>query len=108
VSDHKDRAPNNDKSRNSATHHRELWSKDELDFLLELWQKEPEADVAAVLGRTIEACRQRFYEARQGLSATIVHKSTRVTITETTTRYIGSCDTDEDRWWDSSYYTTND
>jgi hypothetical protein len=54
----------NEVSRNTAEHHREAWSQTELE-VLSLWDHTEEtlADLAELLGRTIEACRQRYYEA---------------------------------------------
>lgn len=63
----KDRLARNDESRTYAEHHAEPWSGDEIDFLM-TWEggEEDLAALAELLGRTIEACRQRFYEVRRG------------------------------------------
>lgn len=72
-----ERLRRNAESKAWAEHDGEPWSGDELSFLLE-WEG-GEADLAAaaeLLGRTIEACRQRFYEARRGLSVVIKQETT--------------------------------
>jgi hypothetical protein len=101
---HADRLDRNDESRNYATHHREEWSVDEHEFLMD-WDRSDEelAIIAECLGRTIEACRERYYKAKRGL----VHGvSVKVTTTSTTTevQYLGVHD-DDDQWWSSDYYT---
>jgi hypothetical protein len=75
----------NDESRNKAEHYAEPWSREELDFLL-TWEggEDDLAAMAELLGRTIEACRQRFYETRRGL------RGVRVRITTTTTTTVES------------------
>jgi hypothetical protein len=57
------REPKNDASRNTAGHHHEPWTGDELDELCRNWDGTDETleVIAYVLGRTIEACRQRYY-----------------------------------------------
>ena len=57
------RAPKNDESKVNADHNREPWTADELDELCKNWDgTDPTLEVIAfVLGRTIEACRQRYY-----------------------------------------------
>jgi len=67
--DYEERAARNDESRTKASQHAEPWTGEELDFLLTEWNdgsEETLAIVAEILGRTIEACRQRFYEGRRG------------------------------------------
>lgn len=72
MTDHKSHAKRlerNDKSRPKAEHNAEPWSQDEIDFLMiEFAQAKgcpaDEGTVAECLGRTIEACRQRFYQER--------------------------------------------
>lgn len=54
----------NDKSRNTAEAHNERWSDQEVAFLEENWSvdwKDLEA-LAELLGRTVEACRQKHYD----------------------------------------------
>ena len=67
----------NEQSKNAATKDRELWSQDEIDFLEAFWTvevKELEA-LAAVLGRTVEACRQKHYEIQKGDAKAVAEKS---------------------------------
>lgn len=59
----------NEMSKRSATHNREPWSQDDDEMLLEFWLlvtpcTRDEADIAAALGRTIEACRNRAHHLR--------------------------------------------
>jgi hypothetical protein len=108
---HAERLARNDESRNKAGHHREPWSVDEVDFLMQWDPAEGDGDliiIAECLGRTIEACRQRFYEVKRGEVHVFRSKTTTVTVTKTTTaqhdRYIGTND-DDDQWWSPDYYT---
>lgn len=67
---HRDYTPRkalNEKSRNVATKDRELWSANEVEWLESFWSTEEgelEA-LAAVLGRTVEAVRQKHYELKK-------------------------------------------
>ena len=54
----------NDQSRNAADKHREFWEQSEIDLLEENWDTAPLADIAAVLERTVEACRQKHYDLK--------------------------------------------
>lgn len=95
-----DRLRRNDASRNRAQHHSEPWSPSELEQLTEYWDGTEETleDIAEILGRTIEACRQRYYEVRRGE----VHVTHIVEVRTTTeVRYIGAHDDPEDRWWET-------
>lgn len=84
---YEERARRNDESRAKAGHHAEPWSSDEIDLLLEWDGSEEElATVAELLERTIEACRQRFYEARRG--HVVVR---RTTVTVVTGWLVGYC-----------------
>jgi hypothetical protein len=60
---YEERAARNDGSRNRAEHYREPWTNDEDAFLREEWDGTEETleTIAELLGRTIEACRQRYY-----------------------------------------------
>lgn len=73
----------NDESRSRAEHHREPWSHEETDFLMQ-WDQTTEELIltAELLGRTTEACSQRFYEIKAGRP--INYRQTRVTVTTTT------------------------
>lgn len=97
-----ERLRDNDRSRNKANNHMESWSKDDLDFLMSFWKSEPECEVAEALGRTIEACRQRYYEVRWGCP--MRRRTTTTSTTTTTTEYIGVHDDPEDQWWSPDYY----
>lgn len=110
MSDHHERLARNDESRNRAEHHALPWEAEELEFLLVFFadakgDPEAEREVAEALGRTIEACRQRFYQTRRGQCATV---EVRTTTTETTTvTYRGLMDDPDDRWWEPGYYTND-
>jgi hypothetical protein len=102
-----DRLKKNDESRQGANHHREPWSADEVAFLLEWDGTEEELSVVAeCLGRTREACRERFYRTKRGECAHVCkHKpelSTCATIH--TEPYLGVADNTDDQWWSSDYY----
>lgn len=58
----------NEESHNKAAHHREPWGEHEVEFLTVLWDGTEETLIAIAeeLGRTIEACRQRYYETQSG------------------------------------------
>lgn len=96
----------NDASRNHAVHHGEQWSREEIEFLRAFWPEakgyDEEAEVAEALGRTIEACRQRFYEDRWGRGVQV--KTTTTTTTTTTSTYMGVQDDPDDQWWSPDYY----
>jgi hypothetical protein len=110
-SGHEQRLRKNDRSLGSATHHREPWSADEVAFLLDWDGSDEELSLTAeLLGRTREACRERFYKTKRGEAVAPV-KSKPITVTSgigdmtTTERYIGSDDDPDDQWWSSDYYT---
>lgn len=56
------RAAANDESRNHAAHHGEPWTSDEIEWVM-AWDRTEDmlVEIAELLGRTIEACRQKFY-----------------------------------------------
>jgi hypothetical protein len=60
---HRDYKVRNDMSRNKAKHHSEPWSGEEQDLLRGFWDgtEATLAEIAETLGRTIEACRQKYY-----------------------------------------------
>lgn len=107
---HAARLARNDESLNKADHHREPWSEDEMGFLLD-WDRSDEEliIIAECLGRTIEACRQRFYQALRGeIQIHVVQTKTVTTVTETTAtaqKYLGTNDDPDDQWWSPSNYT---
>lgn len=76
---YEERLKRNDESRSKAEHHAEPWSADELEVLM-LWSGSEDELVALaeMVGRTIEACRQKFYMARRGH---IKIQTTTVTVT---------------------------
>lgn len=56
----------NEKSKAAADHDKELWSGDEVDLLMEGANEEDLVALAELLGRTVEACRQKRYEVKRG------------------------------------------
>lgn len=59
----------NDLSRRHADNHHQPWSDEEIETLMtwsDLHSEEYLALIAEELGRTIEACRQRYYEITWG------------------------------------------
>lgn len=89
MSNYETRAVANEASRQHAGHHSEPWSATELELLAE-WDGSSEtdlADLAELLGRTIEACRQKFYTSRKtGFTTTTT--VTRLVSSTTTTRTV--------------------
>lgn len=74
----------------TADQHRTRWTVEETDFLTSEWDgtEETLAVIAELLGRTVNACRQRWYEQQWGTTAEpVVVKPetgfTRVTVTRT-------------------------
>ena len=66
MSEYQRRKAVNEASRNEAVHDREPWLDYEDDLLITWTGNEEELRVAAsLLGRTVEACRQRFYTIRR-------------------------------------------
>ena len=83
---HKGRLARHAASKAKAENDGQPWGSDELD-VLRMWDGS-EAELAAVaelLGRTIEACRERFYKDRRGYQVT----RTTTTVTRTTEVYRG-------------------
>lgn len=52
----------NEASREIAEHHGEIWEAWEIELLEEGWGETTVPEIAALLGRTIEACRQKHYD----------------------------------------------
>jgi hypothetical protein len=85
----------------SGEQHRTRWTKGEVTFLIEEWSEAHDEDtlaaVADLLGRTVEACRQRFYETSWGATVEPVDfkpapgavRVTQTTTTTTTTTWVG-------------------
>lgn len=65
---HSERLRINQESKAHADHDGEPWSQEELDQLFGYWDgtEQMVREIAELLGRTIEACRERFYKARRG------------------------------------------
>lgn len=59
-----ERKERNDRSRNEAKSYMEPWSVDEVELLESEWTTKIEdlTALASLLGRTVEACRQKHYE----------------------------------------------
>jgi hypothetical protein len=56
----------NDASRARAEHHNEIWEAYEIELLEEGWGEDTAVEeIAELLGRTIEACRQKHYDLGQ-------------------------------------------
>lgn len=83
----------NELSRNKASHDKEPWLDYEIEVLLE-WDQTDDGltDAAELLGRTREACRQRYYDTLAGRCSTA--RNVRVTVTRTTT----TCTTTEEEY----------
>ena len=56
------RRAQNEDSKVIAEHHVEIWEAHEIELLEEGWGETTVPEIAALLGRTIEACRQKHYE----------------------------------------------
>lgn len=67
VYDYTERQRRNDQSRNEAKNYMERWDETEVATLQELWttDKDELEALASLLGRTVEACRQKHYELSQ-------------------------------------------
>lgn len=59
-----ERKERNDRSRNEAKSYMEPWSADEVELLESEWTTKIEdlTALASLLGRTVEACRQKHYD----------------------------------------------
>jgi len=98
----KDRLERNAASKAHAINDGQPWAPDELDWL-ESWDGTEEylAELAELLGRTIEACREKFYKVRRhGRGEITVTRTTetRVTRSTTTTTYRGFMIGDDEGW----------
>jgi hypothetical protein len=98
------RLARNAESKKAAEHDGQPWSAEEMDILMLCVRDEDFVDAAEMLGRTIEACRQRFYVTRRGEATTtittrraFVHDaSVRITETVAVTNYRGWMEGDGD------------
>jgi hypothetical protein len=97
----------NDASKRWAKRDGQPWHDHEDEFLIEYWidvaaKDRDEVTVSQCLERTIEACRVRCEHIRKRMGWSI-------TVTQVmTTVYIGAHDDDEDKWWETSYYTNQE
>lgn len=82
----------NERSRNAASHDKEPWLDYELEVLLE-WDRTDEGltDVAELLGRTREACRQRYYDTLAGRNRSSATYRVESTTTVRVTRVCSAC-----------------
>jgi hypothetical protein len=64
ATDYEVRKAANEESRTRAEHYREPWEDFEVELLEEGWQDDEATlpEIAELLGRTIEACRQKHYD----------------------------------------------
>lgn len=77
----------NAESKLHAEHDRELWSAEDLEWLASWDGTEGYlAELAELLGRTIEACREQFYQRRRRGWATVT-----TTVTTTVTVQVQVC-----------------
>lgn len=74
--DYSERQQLNERSRNEAKHYMEPWSADEVELLESEWTTKEEDLVALanLLGRTVEACRQKHYDLKKN-RATVTAKT---------------------------------
>ena len=96
--DHSKRIAINHASQEWATKNGQLWCQHELELLFE-WDRTPEQlqELAELLERTVEACRERYYKSfRDGGTTTVTTTETHTT-TKTTT-YRGWMEGDGDGW----------
>jgi len=64
----------NEKSKAAADHDKELWSADETELLMEGEGEEDLIALAELLGRTVEACRQKRYEVKRSALKQVAEK----------------------------------
>lgn len=101
--DNSNRLRRNAESKAHAVNDGQPWASEELDWL-ESWDgTEPYlAELAELLGRTIEACREKFYKVRRhGRGEITVTRTTTTTVRTTrttTTTYRGWMESDGDGW----------
>lgn len=93
----------NDQSARTAeaSHDRLVWGPDHVALLL-TWDRSNEelTVMAQILGRTREACRERYYAALRGDVPAQPRSFTRTTVTETWNyRSWSDCDDYDSRWY---------
>lgn len=83
---HRARQERNELSRNAATHHREEWLDSEIEMLMAFYDgtRDTLEDLAEILGRTIEACRERYLKTKNGYYSSASGKTTRADRAATT------------------------
>lgn len=74
--DYRPRQELNDRSRNDAENYMERWSVEEVELLESEWTtKEDDLEaLASLLGRTVEACRQKHYDLNRRQQSPVVEK----------------------------------
>lgn len=93
----------NAESKQLAEHDGDPWSQDDLDWL-QSWDGDEGylVELAGMLGRTIEACREQYYQRRRsgdwGPRAIRRTTTTTTTTTRTTVEYRGWREEDGDGW----------
>jgi len=78
--DYRERQTRNDRSRSEAENFMEPWTVEEVETLEKEWDTDPvvlEA-LASLLGRTVEACRQKHYDLRKRPEAVVEEKLRKV------------------------------
>lgn len=70
----------NEESKAWAEHDREPWSSEEQEQLVEYWDGSEETlvEIARLLGRTIEACRERYYKTLKSEGQNKVTRSVKI------------------------------
>lgn len=66
----------NEASKITAEAHGEIWEAHEVELLEEGWGDSTVPEIAELLGRTIEACRQKHYDLKIATQRTRQAKST--------------------------------
>ncbi len=107
--DYAQRGAANDESRNRAERHATDWTGDDVVFLEDSWDGTDEtlAVIAELLGRTIEACRQKHYTVKEvrlrAQYASPTAKQSRVRASAVRQQrhrdYIGAHDDPDEVWW---------
>lgn len=88
----------NDESKTHAENDRQIWGADEIAVLMDWDRSDDELDaLAELLGRTREACRERYYQVLRGGGQ--VSETIRVTHTNTTEYHVSRW-ADADEWGD--------